>query len=47
LLLLMALAFELFYAAMVLVRARNEASYRDRNRCWLREIIEIMIGEKL
>ena len=34
-----ALAFKLFYAAMVLVRARNEASYRDRNRRWVPEII--------
>jgi heme exporter protein C len=39
-LLLMALAFKLFYAAMVLVRARNEALYRDRNRRWVRELIE-------
>ena len=46
-LLLMALAFKLFYAAMVLVRARNEALYRDRNRRWVRELIENMNGEKI
>ena len=39
-LLLMALAFKLFYFAMVLVRARNEALYRDRNRRWVRELVE-------
>jgi heme exporter protein C len=39
-LLLMALAFKLFYAAVVLVRARNEVLYRDRNRRWVRELIE-------
>ena len=38
-LLLMALAFKLFYFAMVLVRTRNEALYRDRNRRWVRELI--------
>ena len=46
-LLLMALAFKLFYAAVVLVRARNEALYRDRNRRWVRELIENMNGEKI
>ena len=39
-LLLMALAFKLFYAAVVLIRARNEVLYRDRNRRWVRELIE-------
>jgi heme exporter protein C len=39
-LLLMALAFKLFYVAVVLVRARNEVLYRDRNRRWVRELIE-------
>lgn len=39
-LLLMALAFKLFYATVVLVRARNEVLYRDRSRRWVREIIE-------
>ncbi len=39
-LLLMALAFKLFYAALVLVRARNEVLYRDRNRRWVRELIQ-------
>ena len=39
-LLLMALAFKLFYVAVVLVRARNEAMYRDRNRRWVRELID-------
>jgi heme exporter protein C len=41
-LLLMALAFKLFYGAIVLVRARNEALYRDRNRRWVREIIDTL-----
>lgn len=39
-LLLMALASKLFYATMVLVRTRNEALYRDRNRRWVREMVE-------
>ncbi len=39
-LLLMALAFKLFYAALVLVRTRNEVLYRDRNRRWVRELIK-------
>jgi heme exporter protein C len=39
-LLLMALAFKLFYVAVVLVRARNEVLFRDRSRRWVREIIE-------
>lgn len=39
-LLLMALAFKLFYVAVVLIRARNEVLYRDRNRRWVRELIE-------
>ena len=28
------------YAALVLVRTRNEALYRDRNRRWVRELFE-------
>ena len=39
-LLVMAVAAKLFYAAVVLVRARNEVLYRDRNRRWVRELIE-------
>ncbi len=39
-LLLMAVAFKLFYATMVLVRTRNEVLYRDRNRRWVRELVE-------
>lgn len=39
-LLVMAVAAKLFYAAIVLVRARNEVLYRDRNRRWVRELIE-------
>ena len=39
-LLLMALAFKLLYAALVLIRARNEVLYRDRNRRWVRELIK-------
>ena len=38
-LLLMAVAFKLFYAAVALVRARNELLYRDRNKRGVREII--------
>jgi len=38
-LLLMAVAFKLFYFAVVLVRTRNEALYRDRNRRWVRELV--------
>jgi len=39
-LLMMALACKLYYAAVVLVRARNEVLYRERNRRWVREMIE-------
>jgi len=39
-LLLMAAAFQLFYFAVVLVRTRNEALYRDRNRRWVRELVK-------
>ncbi len=39
-LLMMALAFKLFYAALVLMRTRNEVLYRDRNRRWVREYIK-------
>jgi len=39
-LLVMAVAAKLFYAFVVLVRARNEVLYRDRNRRWVRELIE-------
>lgn len=39
-LLVMALAFKLFYIAMVLVRTRNEALYRDRNRRWVRALFD-------
>jgi heme exporter protein C len=38
-LLLMAVAFKLFFATMVLVRTRNEALYRDRNRRWVRDLL--------
>ncbi len=38
-LLLMAVAFKLFYFTIVLVRTRNEALYRDRNRRWVRDLI--------
>ena len=38
-LLLMALAFMFFYAAVVLLRTRNECLLRDRNRRWVRELI--------
>ncbi len=39
-LLVIAIAAKLFYATMVLIRARNEVLYRDRNRRWVRELIE-------
>lgn len=39
-LLVMALAAKLFYAAVVLVRARNEVLYRERNKRWVRELVE-------
>lgn len=39
-LLVMALAAKLFYAAIVLVRARNQVLYRERNRQWVRELVE-------
>jgi heme exporter protein C len=39
-LLVMALAFNVFYIAMVLIRTRNEALYRDRNRRWVRALFE-------
>ena len=39
-LLLMAIAAKLFYAAIVLIRARNEVLYRERNRQWVRELVE-------
>ena len=39
-LLLMAIAAKLFYAAIVLVRARNEVLYRERNRQWVKELVE-------
>ena len=41
-LLLMAVAFKLLYVALVLVRTRNEVLYRDRNRRWVRELIETL-----
>ncbi|MDH5710838.1 MAG: heme ABC transporter permease [Gammaproteobacteria bacterium] len=39
-LLVMAFAAKLFYAAVVLVRARNEVLMRERNRQWVRELVE-------
>jgi heme exporter protein C len=39
-LLLMAVAFKLFYVALMLVRARNEVLLRDRSRRWVRELVE-------
>lgn len=41
-LLVMAVAAKLFYAAVVLVRARNEVLYRERNRRWVRELIDTL-----
>ena len=39
-LMLMAFAAKFLYATLVLVRTRNEALYRDRNRRWVRELVE-------
>lgn len=39
-LLVMAIAAKLFYAAIVLIRARNEVLMRERNRHWVRELVE-------
>ncbi len=39
-LLVMAIAAKLFYAAIVLIRARNQVLYRERNRQWVRELVE-------
>ena len=39
-LLVMAVAAKLFYAAIVLMRARNEVLYRERNRQWVKELVE-------
>lgn len=39
-LLVMAIAAKFFYAAIVLIRARNEVLYRERNRQWVRELVE-------
>lgn len=39
-LLMMAVAFKLFYITLVLVRTRNEALSRDRNRRWVRQLVE-------
>lgn len=41
-LLYMALATKFYYAAIVLVRTRNEVLYRDRNRRWVREMMGAM-----
>lgn len=38
-LMLMAFASKFLYGALVLVRTRNEALYRDRNRRWVRELV--------
>jgi len=39
-LLLMALAFKLFYATVVLMRARCELLQRERNSNWVRELVK-------
>lgn len=39
-LLLMALAFKLYYLIALLLRARNEILQRERNSKWVREIVE-------
>ena len=39
-LMVMAIAAKLFYAAIVLIRARNEVLYRERNRHWVKEMVE-------
>lgn len=40
-LLLMAVAFKLFYAMVVLMRARVEVLQRERNAQWVRELVDI------
>jgi heme exporter protein C len=39
-LLLMAVAFKLYYAFVVLMRARCEVLERERNTSWVRELVE-------
>jgi heme exporter protein C len=39
-LLLMAVAFMLYYAAIVLMRARNEVLEREANSAWVQELVE-------
>ena len=39
-LLLMALAFKLYYVVVVLMRARCEVLERERNTSWVRELAE-------
>jgi len=38
-LLLMALAFKLYFAMVLLIRARSEVLQRERNSVWVRELI--------
>ena len=38
--LLMAVAFKLYYALVVLMRARCEVLERERNTGWVRELVE-------
>jgi heme exporter protein C len=40
-LLIMAVAFKLFYATVVLMRARVEVLQRERNSQWVRELVDI------
>ena len=40
-LLIMAVAFKLFYATVVLMRARIEVLQRERNSQWVRELVDI------
>ncbi|MCK5716834.1 MAG: heme ABC transporter permease, partial [Thiomargarita sp.] len=39
-LLLMAIAFKLFYATVVLMRARCEVLERERNASWVQELVK-------
>jgi heme exporter protein C len=39
-LLVMALAFKLFYAALVLIRARADLLFQERKTNWVRDIIQ-------
>jgi heme exporter protein C len=43
-LLLMAIAFKLFFALVLMIRARNEVLRRERNSAWVRELMNAKPG---